>query len=393
MMIRSIRKIWLVALLSGWCGHSAQAQAVVLCIGDSITEGAGFGLARTYPARLASNTGHDVINAGIGGQRAHQGLARIDGLLAAHCPSTVLILFGANDVWSPSADLRAAADAVLQMALRARAYGSTPVIATTPPFVDPRSSYMPRVDEFNGYVRARASANGVRLADLQATFGTGEGLFTEDGVHPNDAGMELIARTFAPRISAHSMLCVNPTSLSVAATGASRQAIAVGSGVGWTASANRSWISIISGASGSGNGTIVYNVAVNTGPARSGTITVSGGGISRTFTVNQAKAERWDWGYQNIGGGWRRLAWFGHYIPMGSDGWIWHSKHGFFYIPPNAVQPSIWIFTQDMGWLWTTRTGYPYLFRSLDGAWLWYNGGTNPRWFMNFKTGRWEYRP
>jgi hypothetical protein len=101
----------------------------------------------------------------------------------------------------------------------------------------------------------------------------------------------------------------------------------------------------------------------------------------------------WDAGYADIGGGWRRLGWFGDYVPMGSDGWIWHNKHGFFYVPANAVPESIWMFAQDMGWLWTGDGTYPFLYRASDGAWLWYNGSTGPRWFRNMTAGTWESRP
>lgn len=187
----------------------AQAQSIVLCIGDSITEGVY--VATPYPTRLANNTGHRVINAGIGGEKAAQGLARIDALLAQHHPCNVLILFGANDVWSPSTDLRSSANSVLQMALRARAAGAMPVIGTTSPFLSPprRVDTPARVREFNGYVRSLASANGIRLADVYNVFGAGgSGLLTSDGVHPNDAGMEAIARTFAPKLDP--AYCVPP---------------------------------------------------------------------------------------------------------------------------------------------------------------------------------------
>ncbi len=63
--------------------------------------------------------------------------------------------------------------------------------------------------------------------------------------------------------------------------------ITVTSNVSWSATESLSWVTITSGASGSNNGTINYTVNANTGPARNGTITVSGGGITRTFTVNQ----------------------------------------------------------------------------------------------------------
>lgn len=52
----------------------------------------------------------------------------------------------------------------------------------------------------------------------------------------------------------------------------------------WTATSNVSWVSITSGSSGSGNGTVAFSVASNSGGARTGTITVAG----RVFRVNQA---------------------------------------------------------------------------------------------------------
>jgi hypothetical protein len=47
----------------------------------------------------------------------------------------------------------------------------------------------------------------------------------------------------------------------------------------------------------------------------------------------------------------------------------------------------------DMGWMWTGKATYPFLYRHNDGAWLWYNGAVNPRWFRNMTTGQWESRP
>lgn len=77
---------------------------------------------------------------------------------------------------------------------------------------------------------------------------------------------------------------INPTNQSfVAAGGTGSVAVTTGSGCGWTATSNAAWISVTSGASGNGNGTVNYSVAVNSGAARSGTITIAG----QTFTVTQ----------------------------------------------------------------------------------------------------------
>lgn len=52
----------------------------------------------------------------------------------------------------------------------------------------------------------------------------------------------------------------------------------------WTAASNAPWITITSGWSGSGSGTVNYLVALNTGAPRNGTMTIAG----QTFTVTQA---------------------------------------------------------------------------------------------------------
>jgi hypothetical protein len=80
---------------------------------------------------------------------------------------------------------------------------------------------------------------------------------------------------------------ISPTSASVGASGGGGTvSVTTQAGCSWTASSNASWITITSGASGSGNGTVAYSVAANTGAARTGTLTIAG----QTFTVNQAAA-------------------------------------------------------------------------------------------------------
>jgi trimeric autotransporter adhesin len=55
------------------------------------------------------------------------------------------------------------------------------------------------------------------------------------------------------------------------------------SGCPWTATSNASWITITSGTTGSGNGSVGYSVAASTVPQRTGTLTVAG----QTFTLTQ----------------------------------------------------------------------------------------------------------
>jgi hypothetical protein len=55
------------------------------------------------------------------------------------------------------------------------------------------------------------------------------------------------------------------------------------SGCAWTASSRVSWITVTSGASGTGNGSVAFSVAANPGGTRDGTLSIGG----QTFTVTQ----------------------------------------------------------------------------------------------------------
>ncbi len=69
-----------------------------------------------------------------------------------------------------------------------------------------------------------------------------------------------------------------------AAGGAGSVNVTTQTGCAWTAASNAAWITINSGASGNGNGTVNFTVAANTGAQRTGTLTIAG----QTFTVTQA---------------------------------------------------------------------------------------------------------
>jgi Viral BACON domain/Putative binding domain, N-terminal len=125
----------------------------------------------------------------------------------------------------------------------------------------------------NGTIAYTAAANGTAAARTGRITVTGGG---QTATHTVNQGA-----------GAGSSLTVTPPTQSVAASGGSQTATVTAS-VSWTATSDSPWLVINSGASGSGNGTIAYSAAANTGGARSAVITVTGGGITATHTVNQA---------------------------------------------------------------------------------------------------------
>lgn len=82
-------------------------------------------------------------------------------------------------------------------------------------------------------------------------------------------------------------LALSPTGRVHSSAAATGQTVTVSGGASWTATDDRDWIVITSGASGSGSGVVTYRITANAGAVRTGTITVAGGGLTRTFTVTQ----------------------------------------------------------------------------------------------------------
>ena len=82
-------------------------------------------------------------------------------------------------------------------------------------------------------------------------------------------------------------LTLSPTSLSLAAA-ASSSPVAVTANVSWTVTDDQTWLSA-SPASGANNGSFTVSATANTGTtSRSGTVTVTGGGVTRTVSVTQS---------------------------------------------------------------------------------------------------------
>jgi hypothetical protein len=80
---------------------------------------------------------------------------------------------------------------------------------------------------------------------------------------------------------------INPTSEAIAAAGGtSTIAVSTGGSCAWTSASNASWITIASGATGTGPASVKLNIAANSGTARTGTATIA----AQTFTVTQAAA-------------------------------------------------------------------------------------------------------
>jgi all-beta uncharacterized protein/BACON domain-containing protein len=102
---------------------------------------------------------------------------------------------------------------------------------------------------------------------------------------PNRSGTATIAgRTFAVNQGQGCTFTISRDSASIDAAGGSGAFdVHADSGCAWSANESADWITIVSGNSGSGDGTVKFTAAANSGAARTATISVGG----RTFAVSQ----------------------------------------------------------------------------------------------------------
>ena len=101
-----------------------------------------------------------------------------------------------------------------------------------------------------------------------------------------DAAGNTATCTFTVTVEACTFALTSSTAIAPSTGGPANFGIQAQTGCNWESLSNDSWISITGANSGSGNGTLAYTVAQNTGPQRQGTITAAG----KTFTVTQSAA-------------------------------------------------------------------------------------------------------
>jgi len=172
---------------------------VYLCMGDSITHGHGIpNYSETYPARLQAMLGQTVINEGQDGARSSYGVRMIGTLLNRYKPGYVLIMFGANDITERSSEEITAN--LMFMAGQAQVRKTIPIVATVTPVAGRYIGRKSAIIRLNEYLKEHAAARGILVADVATAFNWEDGYLQPDGLHPNSAGMELIAQTFFEKI-------------------------------------------------------------------------------------------------------------------------------------------------------------------------------------------------
>ena len=188
------------ALVATGFAADTRAEALrILMLGDSLTAGYGLASRDALPARLEAalrDRGLDarVIDAGVSGDTTAGGLARLDWALADR-PHAVIVALGANDA------LRAVDPAVarsnLDRLLAALSERSLPVLLAG--MLAPRNLGPEYGARFDAIYPELAERHGVLLYPfLLDGVATVAALNQADGLHPNEAGVEVIVERILP---------------------------------------------------------------------------------------------------------------------------------------------------------------------------------------------------
>lgn len=174
--------------------------------GDSLTAGVNNARFMDTAQLLSLGQLRLLYNAGIGGQRSDEILARFATDVAPYAPNVVTILAGTNDV-GQGVSVATATSNIAKMADLCLGIGAVPVLCTVPPSTDVPTGRKQNNIILNAWIRFYAESHGLPLVDFYALLvdPATSGYLTVyqyDSIHPNQAGFaamgKLVSDTLAP---------------------------------------------------------------------------------------------------------------------------------------------------------------------------------------------------
>jgi acyl-CoA thioesterase I len=171
----------------------------ILALGDSLTTGYGLAPENSFASRLEQALIQDglevrVINGGVSGDTAHDGLMRLNRLIR-HNPDLVIVEFGANDIYMnlPIVQVRASLEKIIDIC---QLSGAGVLLTGVLSLLDLSDDYSMK---FHKVFENLAQSKGVDFApDFMPGIPGNPDLTLPDGIHPNESGVERIVEHILP---------------------------------------------------------------------------------------------------------------------------------------------------------------------------------------------------
>ena len=85
---------------------------------------------------------------------------------------------------------------------------------------------------------------------------------------------------------------------------------------------------------------------------------------------------------------WWSSDWFGNFY-LNANGWARHEKLGWVF-PMESPSAGLWLRKREMGWLWTDKGIYPFLYDNSKSGWLYFYGQrAGTLLFYDYSAKRW----
>ena len=173
----------------------------LLALGDSLTSGLGLETSEAFPAKLEAalqsrHPGLKIINGGVSGDTAADGLARLDWALTDEVGALIVGL-GANDALR-GLDVAQTETALNAIMVKAQEK-NLPVLILgmkSPPNMGP--DYVARFDGL--YPRLAAKYQALLYPFYLEGVAANAGLNQADGIHPNGRGVDVIVSKVMPSV-------------------------------------------------------------------------------------------------------------------------------------------------------------------------------------------------
>ena len=90
---------------------------------------------------------------------------------------------------------------------------------------------------------------------------------------------------------------------------------------------------------------------------------------------------------------WWTSSWFGSfYMNEANASWIRHSEMGWLY-PMESPKSGVWLWKENLGWLWTDEEFYPFLYQNTSASWIYFFGSREGTLlFYDYSTKLWIMR-